>query len=47
MIKTETKFVLLDRSVEGVNCDMGLVDNATGAYKAVKNLIDHGTGKLE
>ena len=46
LIKTGTKVVLLDRLVEGVNCDVGLVDNATGAHKAVKYLIDQGYRKI-
>jgi DNA-binding LacI/PurR family transcriptional regulator len=38
--------VLLDRLIEGVDCDAVLVDNTNGAYKAVKYLIDQGYRKI-
>ncbi len=46
LIDSGTKVVLLDRLIEGVDCDAVLVDNANGAYKAVKHLIDQGYRKI-
>ena len=46
LINSGTKVVLLDRLIEGVNCDAVLVDNAYGAYQAVKYLIDQGYRKI-
>ena len=46
LINTRIKVVLLDRLIEGVDCDAVLVDNTTGAYKAVKHLIDQGYRKI-
>lgn len=46
LINSRTKVVLLDRLIEGVDCDAVLVNNANGAYKAVKHLIDQGYRKI-
>ncbi len=46
LIDSGTEVVLLDRLIEGVNCDAVLADNANGAYKAVKHLIDQGYRKI-
>jgi len=46
LINSRTKVVLLDRLIEGVDCDVVLVDNINGAYKAVKHLIDQGYKKI-
>ena len=46
LINTDTKMVLLDRLIDGVECDAVLVDNEIGAYKAVKHLIDKGYRKI-
>lgn len=46
LINTDTKMVLLDRLIDGVECDAVLVDNETGAYKAVKHLVDQGYRKI-
>ena len=46
LINSGTKVVLLDRLIEGVDCDAVLVDNANGAYQAVKHLIDQGYRKI-
>lgn len=46
LISSGTKVVLLDRVIEGVDCDAVLVDNANGAYKAVKYLIDQGYKRI-
>jgi len=46
LINSRTKVVLLDRLIEGVDCDAVLVDNANGAYEAVKHLIDQGYRKI-
>ncbi len=46
LINSGTKIVLLDRLIEGIDCDAVLVDNANGAYQAVKYLIDQGYRKI-
>ena len=46
LISSRTKMLLLDRLIEGVDCDAVLVDNTNGAYKAVKYLIDQGYRKI-
>lgn len=46
LINSRIKVVLLDRLIEGVDCDAVLVDNTNGAYKAVKHLIDQGYRKI-
>jgi len=46
LINSRTKVVLLDRLIEGVDCDAVLVDNTNGAYKAVKHLMDQGYRKI-
>lgn len=46
LISSGNKVVLLDRLIEGVDCDAVLVDNANGAYKAVKYLIDQGYKRI-
>ena len=46
LINSRTKVVLLDRLIEGIDCNAVLVDNANGAYKAVKHLIDQGYRKI-
>jgi len=46
LINTDAKIVLLDRLIDGVECDAVLVDNEEGAYKAVKYLIDRGYRRI-
>lgn len=46
LLSSGTKVVLLDRLIEGINCDAVLVDNAIGAYKAVRHLIEQGYRKI-
>jgi LacI family transcriptional regulator len=46
LINSETKVILLDRLIEGLDCDAILVDNANGAYKAVKYMISQGYKKI-
>lgn len=46
LISSGNKVVLLDRLIEGVDCDAVLVDNANSAYKAVKYLIDQGYKRI-
>ena len=46
LISTDTKMVLLDRLIDGIECDAVLVDNEEGAYKAVKHLINEGYRKI-
>ncbi len=46
LINSGTKIVLLDRLIKGINCDAVLVDNAVGAYKAVRYLIEQGYSKI-
>ena len=40
LIDSGTKVVLLDRLIDGVNCDTVLADDASGAYNAVKYLTE-------
>ena len=42
----DAKIVLLDRLIEGVNCDAILVENQNSAYKIVKSIIDQGYKKI-
>lgn len=46
LIESGTELVLLDRLIDGVNCDAVLVDNKNGAYSAVKHLIEQGYKKI-
>jgi DNA-binding LacI/PurR family transcriptional regulator len=46
LLQSNTKIVLVDRLIEGVDCDAVLVDNEKGAYTAVKYLIDKGYKKI-
>lgn len=46
LIESGTKVVLLDRLIDGVDCDAVLVDNENGAYNAVKHLIVQGYRKI-
>jgi len=46
MIESGTKVVLLDRLIDGVDCDSVLVDNENGAYNAVKHLTNQGYRKI-
>lgn len=46
LINSDTKVVLLDRLIDGVECDAVLVDNENGAYKAVKHLIYQGYRRI-
>jgi len=46
LIESGTKVVLLDRLIDGVDCDAVLVDNENGAYNAVKYLVDQGYRKI-
>ncbi len=46
LINSGTKLVLLDRLIEGIDCDAVIVDNAHGAYMAIKHLIDQGYRKI-
>lgn len=46
LLESGTRVVLLDRLVDGVDCDAILVDNENGAYKAVKHLINQGYRKI-
>jgi len=41
-----TKVVLLDRVIDGVNCDAVLTDNTNGAYNAVKYLTEQGYRRI-
>ena len=42
LISSGTKVVLLDRLIEGVNCDAVLIDNFKGGYLATKHLLEQG-----
>jgi LacI family transcriptional regulator len=46
IIESGTKVVLIDRLIEGVNCDAVIVDNRNGSYKAIKYLIGVGYKKI-
>jgi len=46
LMESGTKVVLLDRLINGVECDAVLVDNENGAYKAMKHLINQGYRKI-
>ena len=46
LLQSNIKIVLVDRLIEGVDCDAILVDNEKGAYTAVKYLIDKGYKKI-
>jgi DNA-binding LacI/PurR family transcriptional regulator len=46
LIESGTKVVLLDRLINGVDCDSVLVDNENGAYNAVKHLINQGYRRI-
>ena len=46
LLQSNIKIVLVDRLIEGVDCDAVLVDNEKGAYTAVKYLIDKGYKKI-
>ena len=46
LLQSNIKIVLIDRLIEGVDCDAILVDNEKGAYTAVKYLIDKGYKKI-
>lgn len=46
LIESKTKVVLLDRKIDGIDCDAVLVDNKNGAYVAVKHLLEQGYRKI-
>lgn len=46
LIDLGTKVVLIDRLVDGLECDAVLVDNENGAYRAVKYLLEQGYKKI-
>jgi len=46
LLQSNIKIVLVDRLIEGVECDAILVDNEKGSYNAVKYLIDNGYRKI-
>lgn len=46
LIGSGVKIVLVDRSVDGINCTAVVVDNERGAYNIVKFLIDQGYRKI-
>jgi DNA-binding LacI/PurR family transcriptional regulator len=46
LIQSNIKIVLVDRLIEGVDCDAVLVDNEKGSYTAIKYLIDNGYRKI-
>ena len=46
LLESGTRVVLLDRLIDGVDCDAVLVDNENGAYEAVKHLIKQGYRKI-
>ncbi|HAJ95873.1 MAG TPA: LacI family transcriptional regulator [Actinobacteria bacterium] len=46
IIESGMKIVLIDRLVDGVNCNEVRVDNENGSYKAVKHLIEQGYKRI-
>jgi DNA-binding LacI/PurR family transcriptional regulator len=46
LIDLGIKVVLIDRLVDGLECDAILVNNVIGAYKAVRHLIEQGYRKI-
>ncbi len=46
LMQSNIKIVLVDRLIEGVDCDAILVDNEKGSYTAVRYLIDKGYKKI-
>ncbi|MCL5770780.1 MAG: LacI family transcriptional regulator, partial [Actinobacteria bacterium] len=46
LLQSNIKIVLVDRLIEGVDCDAILVDNEKGSYTAVKYLIDNEYRKI-
>jgi len=46
LIESGMKIVLIDRLVDGVECNAVVVDNENGSYKAVKHLIEQGYKKI-
>lgn len=46
LIETGTRVVLIDRLIDGVNCDAVLIDNENAAYGAVRHLIKQGYRKI-
>lgn len=46
LIDADTKVVLLDRLIEGVECDAVKMNNIDGAYKAVSYLISRGYKRI-
>jgi len=46
LLNSGRKIIIIDRLINGVNCDAVLVDNEKGAYKITKFLIDQGYQKI-
>lgn len=46
IIETGSKIVLIDRLIDGVECDTVLIDNVNSAYNAVKHLIENGYRRI-
>lgn len=46
IIESGMKIVLIDRLVDGVECNEVVVDNENGSYKAVKHLIEQGYKRI-
>lgn len=46
LMQSNIKVVLVDRLIDGVDCDAVVVDNEKGAYTAVKYLTDNGYKKI-
>ena len=46
LIMSGTKVVLLDRLIEGLECDAVIVDNLNGSYSAIKHLIEKGYRRI-
>ena len=46
LMASGTKIVLLDRLIDGLECDAVVVDNLNGSYNAIKHLIEQGYRKI-
>lgn len=46
LIKSGMKIVIIDRLVDGVECNAVVVDNENGSFKAVKHLLEQGYKKI-
>lgn len=46
LINSDTELVIIDRLIDGIDCNGVIIDNEVGSYTAVKHLIDRGYKKI-